>query len=111
MKASTLFLFLALAGAILPLKVFWSWLVEYGIHPALFWQHLTATPLSIFAWLDVFISAVVILVYLYVAKARYSRAQIISVISATCLIGVSCGLPLMLSYQFRLYENGPHKAD
>lgn len=111
MKASTLFLFLALAGAILPLKVFWSWLVEYGFHPALFWQHITATPLSIFAWLDVFISALAILVYLYIAKARYSRAQIISVISATCLIGVSCGLPLLLSFQFRQRENTVHEAD
>ncbi len=105
MKASTLFLFIALAGAVLPLKVFFSWLVAHGVHPVLFWQHLTATPLSVFAWLDVFISAVALLVYLYVAKTRFSRAQIISVILATCLIGVSCGLPLLLSYQCRQYEN------
>lgn len=90
----------------IPLKAFISWLMEYGVHPVLFLQHLTATPLSVFAWLDVFISAIAILVYLYLAKARYSRPQIISVVAATCLIGVSCGLPLLMSYQFRQQESG-----
>ncbi|TPV59748.1 DUF2834 domain-containing protein [Aestuariibacter sp. GS-14] len=55
MRASTLFLFIALAGTVIPLKAFVNWLMEYGVHPVLFWQHLTATPLSVFAWLDVFI--------------------------------------------------------
>ncbi|TPV59749.1 hypothetical protein FJ444_06175 [Aestuariibacter sp. GS-14] len=57
------------------------------------------------------ISAVAILVYLYITKARYSYPQIISVVAATCLIGVSCGLPLLMSYQFRQQESGKIPAE
>lgn len=90
------YLLLAVIGAVVPYSQFVPWVVLHGIDIPLLLRDLFATRLGAFFGLDVILSAVVLLVFIQrEAVKRGIRGRWLPM-AATCVIGVSCGLPLFL---------------
>ena len=90
------YLLLALLGAIVPYTRFVPWLAQHGLDFRLLVAELFSTRIGGFFGLDVLISALVLIVFIRREGARRQMQGLWLPISATCLIGVSCGLPLFL---------------
>ena len=83
-------------GIILPFSQFISWLNENGLNLPLMFYQITSDKLSLFAWFDVIISAVVLIGFvIWDSRKNNIKNAWISIIS-TCCVGVSLGLPLYL---------------
>ncbi len=91
-----LYLSLAVIGAILPYSQFVPWVAEHGLNVPLLLSELFSTRIGAFFGLDVLVSAVALIVFIRHDAARLKRPTPWLPIAATCLIGVSCGLPLFL---------------
>jgi Terpene cyclase DEP1 len=91
-----LYLSLAIVGAILPYTQFVPWLVQHGPNIPLLFTELFSTRMGAFFGLDVLISAVILIVFIRREGSRRKMRTLWLPIAATCLIGVSCGLPLFL---------------
>jgi Terpene cyclase DEP1 len=91
-----LYLSLAVLGAVLPYSQFLPWLVQHGPNPALLIAELFSTRAGAFFGIDVLVSAVVLIVFIRREGATQEMRLLWLPIAATCLIGVSCGLPLFL---------------
>jgi hypothetical protein len=87
---------LALVGAVLPYSQFLPWLAEHGPNIPLLLTELFSTRAGAFFGLDVLVSAVVLIAFIRREGARRKMSVLWLPIAATCLIGVSCGLPLFL---------------
>jgi hypothetical protein len=83
-------------GLILPNSLFVPWLLEHGINPQRFVQDLFANGVSAFFGMDVIISALALAAFVFVEAARIGMGRPWLPIAATCLVGVSLGLPLFL---------------
>ena len=91
------FYFLAMvAGTLLPLSQFLPWLSTHGLDAALFVDELFATRISAFFGLDVIVSALVLIPFIVIEGRRIGMGSLWTPIVGTCLIGVSCGLPMFL---------------
>jgi Protein of unknown function DUF2834 len=90
------YLSLALIGAVLPYSQFLPWLAEHGPNVPLLFTELFSTRAGAFFGLDVLVSAVVLIGFIRREGARRKMSTLWLPIAATCLIGVSCGLPLFL---------------
>jgi Terpene cyclase DEP1 len=90
------YLSLAVAGAIVPFSQFIPWIAEHGLDVPLLFKELFATHVGAFFGLDVIISAVALIAFIRREGAARNISLIWLPIAATCLIGVSCGLPLFL---------------
>lgn len=85
---------MCVVGTVVPYAVFVPWLLENGLNvPSLIQQ--ASTPIAAFAWLDVVISAILMLVLSARQIARGSKKHWL-VVACTCTVGVSLGLPLYL---------------
>jgi len=91
-----LYISLALIGAVLPYSQFLPWLAEHGLNVRLLFTELFSSRMGAFFGLDVLISAVVLIVFIRREGARRKMRVLWLPIAATCLVGVSCGLPLFL---------------
>ena len=91
-----LYLFLALIGAAVPYSQFLPWLAENGLNLRMLFAELFSTRIGAFFGFDVLISAVVLIAFIRREGARRGIRLLWLPIAATCLIGVSCGLPLFL---------------
>ena len=91
-----LWLALALVGAVLPYSQFLPWLAEHGPNVPLLFAELFSTRMGAFFGLDVLVSAVALIAFIRREGARRKMGMLWLPIAATCLIGVSCGLPLFL---------------
>jgi hypothetical protein len=91
-----LYLVLALVGAVVPYSLFVPWLAENGLNPPLLVTELFSTRMGAFFGLDVLVSAVVLVAFIRREGAVCRMARLWLPVAATCLIGVSCGLPLFL---------------
>ncbi len=91
-----LYLSLAVVGAVLPYSKFLPWLVDHGPNISLLFAELFSTRMGAFFGLDVLVSAVVLVVFIRSEGAQRKMQFLWAPITATCLIGVSCGLPLFL---------------
>lgn len=91
-----LYLSLAVVGAVVPYSQFLPWIAEHGLNIPLLFTELFSTPMGAFFGLDVLVSAVVLIVFIRREGARRKMGMLWLPIAATCLIGVSCGLPLFL---------------
>jgi hypothetical protein len=90
------YLSLALIGAVLPYSQFLPWLAEHGPNVPLLFTELFSTRAGAFFGLDVLVSAVVLIGFIRREGTRRKMSTLWLPIAATCLIGVSCGLPLFL---------------
>jgi hypothetical protein len=91
-----LYLSLAIVGAIVPYSQFVPWLVEHGPNVSLMLSELFSTRMGAFFGLDVLISAIALISFIRREGTRLQLKRLWLPIAATCLIGVSCGLPLFL---------------
>lgn len=90
------YLLLAVVGLVLPYSQFLPWLAEHGLNLPLLVAELFSTRPGGFFALDVLISAVALIVFIRSDGSRHAVRMQWLPIAATCLVGVSCGLPLYL---------------
>ena len=87
---------LAVVGTIAPLSQFIPWLVEHGVDISLLLQQAFEPNIAAFAWLDVIISAIALLLLIYWEERRLNMKNLWLPALGTCTAGVSLGLPLFL---------------
>lgn len=87
---------LSLIGIALPYSQFIPWVRQNGFNFSLLIEEIMKTRISSFAWLDVIVSAIVLIGFiLYEGKRNRMRLLWIPVIG-TFTVGVSFGLPIFL---------------
>ena len=91
-----LYISLAVIGAAVPYSQFLPWLSKHGLNVSLFIQELSSTNIGAFFGLDVVICAIALICFIRHEGAKRGMRMLWLPIAATCLIGVSCGLPLFL---------------
>ncbi len=84
-------------GTILPYGALISWVVETGqLDIVALVTEIADSRISMLAWFDVLVSAVVLVAFIRTDGRRESVSMLWAPIAGTCLIGVSLGLPLFL---------------
>ena len=96
MRARHAFLALSVVGLGFPNAAFWPWLMAHGFAPRQFLADLFTNGVSSFFGLDVICSAVAVIVFVELEGRRLGLRRRWIPIAATCLVGVSLGLPLFL---------------
>ena len=91
-----LYSILCVIGTVLPLSKFGPWLFEHGLAVPLLIHQAFATPIAAFAWLDVLVSAVVVLIFVVVEGRRLRMRFLWLPFLAMFTVGVSLALPLFL---------------
>lgn len=96
MKLRHSFLLLSILGLILPFSQLVPWVMANGLDLHHMMQELFSTRIGAFFGLDVIVSALVVVLFV-VVEGRLLRVRFwwLAILS-TCLVGVSCGLPLFL---------------
>src|SRR4051812_8606206 len=102
MRARHLFLALCVVGLVIPNAVFWPWLAVHGFAPRQFLADLFANGVSRFFGLDVLLAAAAFIICVDPEGRRLGLRRRGLPIAATCLVGVSLGLPLFL-YQRQVH--------
>lgn len=87
---------LCVLGTILPYGAFVPWLTTHGLAPLLLIEQAFASPVSAFAWLDVIVSAVVLIAFIWAEGRRLAMRRLWLPTLATLTVGVSLALPLFL---------------
>jgi hypothetical protein len=106
MKLKTVYLGLCILGVVLPYWQFAPWVAANGLNLRLFFQQLFANRIGGFFGMDVFVSAVALLVFVRVENSRLSmrgRGRWLPLL-AVLTVGVSLGLPLFLYLRERKLE-------
>jgi len=96
MRLRHAYLGLCLAGIVLPYWALVPWFVEHGLDLPLFFQELFTTRIGAFFGLDVFVSAIVLFVFVFAEGRQAAIPHLWLPMVATLLVGVSLGLPLFL---------------
>src|SRR6476646_10468871 len=96
MRARHLYLGLCVLGLSVPNAMFWPWLATYGVAPRRFVADLFANGVSSFFGLDVLVSSLALILFVAFEGRRLGLRRRWVPIAATCLVGVSLGLPLFL---------------
>ncbi|MBJ7537451.1 DUF2834 domain-containing protein [Marinomonas transparens] len=96
------YLLLTILGVVLPYGAFLPWLFEKGVDLPAFLNAAIANPISVFAWLDVLVSAVTLLAFILVDGRRNGVKYYGLAMVGTLTVGVSCGLPLYLFLREKL---------
>jgi len=90
------YLSLSILGAIIPYAKFVPWVREHGLDLPLLINELFSTRIGGFFGTDVILSAVTVLIFIRSEGGHRKMRLLWLPIVATCLVGVSCGLPLFL---------------
>ncbi len=91
------YFFACVLGTVLPYSALIGWGLEHGgLDIQLMITEIAASRMSTFAWLDVLISAVVLIYFIRHEGKRMGLPRLWAPIAGTCLVGVSLGLPLFL---------------
>lgn len=102
-----LYLLLTVIGFTLPLIPFILWLNTHGLDLPLLFQSILNDRLSLFAWLDVIISALALIAFILYEGKRLQMPKLWMPIAGTLCIGVSFGLPLFLLLREIHRESAP----
>ena len=116
MKLKTVYLVLCFVGLVLCYWQFIPWLRDNGFHLRLFMQQLFANRVSGFFAMDVFVSALVLLVFMH---GEGDRVPVPLALRWFCvvtllLVGVSLALPLFLylrEISLERLDGGPQTAN
>jgi hypothetical protein len=92
----TRYLFLCIAGLVLPYSQFVPWVLAHGFDGRLFVSELFANRISGFFGLDVIVSAFVLIPFIVAEGRRLGMKQLWAPVVGTLLVGVSFGFPLFL---------------
>jgi len=92
----TFYLLCAVAGLVVPYSQFVPWVFEHGLDVKLLAIELFSTRIGAFFGLDVLVAAIALLAFIAWEGRRRDMKMLWLPVTATCLVGVSCGLPLFL---------------
>jgi len=95
-QPKTAYLWLCVAGIVLPYSQLLPFLREHGLDFRLFVEELFATRIGAFFGMDVVVSAVVLCVFVWAEGRRTGMRRLWAPIAAVVAVGVSLGLPLFL---------------
>ena len=104
-----LYAILCIAGALLPLSQFVPWLVDHGLDVPLLVQQAVSLPVAAFAWSDVAVSAVVLVVFVIAEGRRIGMPH-----AWRPLLGLAVGVSLALALvpvAARAASAGPCRGD
>ncbi|WP_275446369.1 DUF2834 domain-containing protein [Paenibacillus sp. ACRSA] len=87
---------LIILGLVIPYMEFIPWIGENGFNLTRLWNEATQNRISAFAWLDVIISAVVLIGFILSEGKRAGLKYKWIPIIGTLTVSVSFGLPLFL---------------
>ncbi len=90
------YLIMSILGLVLPYYIFIDWIYVNGFDITLFLNEIIKYKISAFAWSDVVISAIVLIMFIVHDSKINSIKNIWIPILATLTVGVSFGLPLFL---------------
>jgi len=97
---------LTILGLILPYTQLISWINVNGIDLILLVQEILQSKISLFAWLDVIMSAIVLIVFIVYEGKKQDINKLWIPIIGTLSVGVSFGLPLfLLMREIKLTKN------
>ena len=96
MRLRPIYLALCIAGTVLPYWMLVPWFMEHGLDLPLLCRELFANRIGAFFGLDVFVSAIVLFVFIFAEGRRAAIPRLWLPLLATLLVGVSLGLPLFL---------------
>jgi len=96
MKLRTVYLILAFIGVVLTYWEFVPWVAQNGLNLSLFFHQLFANRIGAFFGMDVFVSAMVLVVFIRNESSRLSIGARWLPILALLLVGVSLALPMFL---------------
>ncbi len=92
----TLYAVLCVLGTLFPYGLFVPWVAENGFDINLLWLEASSTRIGAFAWVDVLVSAVVLISFILVEGSRQRMRRLWLPVLGTVTVGVSLGLPLFL---------------
>jgi hypothetical protein len=101
MRLRHAYLALCIVGTVLPYWQLAPWVMEHRLDLALLGQELFATRIGAFFGLDVVVSAIVLLLFIFVEGRRVAVPRLWAPVLATLLVGVSLGFPLFLYFRQR----------
>lgn len=87
---------LSFLGLVLPYSQFIPWVVRNGLHFTLLFQDIISTRIGAFAWMDVLVTAIVLIGFILLEGTRKKMKYLWLPIAGTLLVGPSLGLPLFL---------------
>jgi len=90
------YLLMTVLGLVLPYTVLGTWMNINGFQIFVFIEEILNSKLSILAWIDVVISAIVLIAFILHEGKKINLKQSWIPIVGTILVGVSFGLPLFL---------------
>lgn len=106
----TIYAILCILGTAWPLAQFVPWLADHGLDIPLFVQEAVATPVASFAWSDLLVSAVVVVVFTLAEGHRLGMRHAWASLLGLA-VGVSLALPLFLLMRERhLASAGPRNS-
>lgn len=100
-RATRLFLIAAVVGCVLPLRYFVRFLLTEGLNVPLFVHQLFQSDVSAFFAMDVFLSALTLLLFVFIEGRRRRMRALWVYVLCTMLVGVSFALPLFLYFRER----------
>lgn len=104
-----IYILLAIIGAVLPLSQFVPWLAAHGLNVPLLLQQATSSHIAAFAWADVFISGIVVVIFILVEGRRLAMNRLW--LPLCCIvIGPSLALPLFLLLRERHLAAKPNTS-
>ena len=92
----TVYLMLCVLGVALPITQLAPWVHQNGLNFPLLISEAFDSQISAFAWLDVVVSAVVVLIFIIWEGKRIAMKRLWIPVIGLFSIGVSLGLPLFL---------------
>jgi hypothetical protein len=110
MRLRHVYLGLCIIGTILPYWALVPWIMEHGLDLRLFCQELFTTRIGAFFGLDVFVSALVLFVFVFAEGRRAAIPHLWIPVVATLLVGVSLGFPLFLYLRQRNLDASADRA-
>ena len=111
MKPKSIYLLFCIVGTVVPYIEFIPFLRDHGFDLRLFLVELFSTRIGAFFGLDVVVSALVLLVLVFVEGRRSRVKHMWAPIAASLVVGVSLGLPLFLYLrESRLEHSGARNA-
>jgi Terpene cyclase DEP1 len=87
---------LCILGTILPYSQFVPFILEHGLDIKMFFEQLFVNKISSFFGMDVFVSSLVLWLFVYREGTRLKMSNLWIYIAANLLVGVSLCLPLFL---------------
>lgn len=87
---------LSFLGIVLPYSQFIPYIMHHGLHLPLLFEAIMSTRIGAFAWMDVLVTAIVLVGFIVVEGTRKGIKYLWMPIIGTLLVGPSLGFPLFL---------------